>query len=69
LARNPTDAKYLQSLAQQNKNVHPIKFDVSDEASINSAVEQVTKIAPHGIDVLINNAGIGGDGDVNVLNM
>lgn len=41
--------------------VHQAVCDVTDEASVNSVVAKVTELAG-GIDVLVNNAGIGGNG-------
>lgn len=49
-------------MAKQNKNIHIAKLDLTDEASIKAAAEKVAKLAPHGIDILINNAAISGDG-------
>jgi NAD(P)-dependent dehydrogenase (short-subunit alcohol dehydrogenase family) len=69
LARNPSDAKDLQKLVKQNKNIHTLRLDATDEASIKAAAEEVSKLAPGGVDILINNAGIGGDDPVNNLTM
>jgi NAD(P)-dependent dehydrogenase (short-subunit alcohol dehydrogenase family) len=41
--------------------VHPVVCDVTDTASVDAAVAEVTAAAG-GIDVLVNNAGIGGNG-------
>lgn len=41
--------------------VHPVVCDVTDTESVNQAVAQVTADSG-GIDVLINNAGVGGNG-------
>ena len=41
--------------------VHPVVCDVTDTESVNAAVAEVTADAG-GIDVLVNNAGIGGNG-------
>lgn len=43
--------------------VHPVVCDVTDTESVNRAVAEVTAAAG-GIDILINNAGIGGNGVV-----
>ncbi|KAG1440055.1 hypothetical protein G6F56_012061 [Rhizopus delemar] len=56
-ARNPDQSKDLQQLID-NKKVHGIKLDVTCNKSIKDAVAEITKHAPEGIDVLINNAGI-----------
>lgn len=42
-------------------HVHPVVCDVTDTASVNAAVAEVTADAGQ-IDVLINNAGVGGNG-------
>jgi NAD(P)-dependent dehydrogenase (short-subunit alcohol dehydrogenase family) len=70
LARNPNDAKNLQDLVKQNKNIHTVKMDQADEAdeaSIKAAAEEVAKLAPNGVDILINNAA--GNSNVPVTNM
>lgn len=41
--------------------VHPVVCDVTDTDSVNRAVAEVTE-ASGGIDVMVNNAGIGGNG-------
>ncbi|KXX71419.1 SDR family oxidoreductase [Flammeovirga sp. SJP92] len=52
----------LVLLAQETKGtLHIIELDVTAEASINNAINQIYKKVDH-IDVLINNAGIGGTG-------
>ncbi|KAF7724905.1 hypothetical protein EC973_000564 [Apophysomyces ossiformis] len=56
-ARSPDKSSELQSLASSN-NVHTLPLDIVDEASVKSAADQVWKIAPEGIDILINNSGI-----------
>lgn len=49
----------LQSLAQVNKNIHVIKFDVKDYSSHENLANQVAAATEgNGLDVLINNAGI-----------
>ncbi|KAG1150803.1 hypothetical protein G6F37_005864 [Rhizopus arrhizus] len=58
-ARNPDKAEGLQKLVD-GKKVHSIKLDTACEKSIKEAVEEISKLAPEGFDVLINNAGIGG---------
>jgi NAD(P)-dependent dehydrogenase (short-subunit alcohol dehydrogenase family) len=68
LARNPSGAKDLQELVKQNKNIHTFRLDATDEASIKAAAEEVSKLAPNGIDILINNAGISNDA-VDILTM
>ncbi|OAD04135.1 hypothetical protein MUCCIDRAFT_141495 [Mucor lusitanicus CBS 277.49] len=53
-ARNPDSATSLQELVD-NKHVFAIKLDTANYESVK------VNIAPEGIDVLINNAGIGGE--------
>lgn len=49
----------LQSLAQGNKNIHVIKFDVKDYSSHENLANQVAAATEgNGLDVLINNAGV-----------
>lgn len=55
-ARNPSDAQKLREL----KNVHIVGMDVASEGSIKSALEEIKKHAPNGIDELWNNAGRNG---------
>ncbi|CAO3630187.1 unnamed protein product [Mucor fragilis] len=59
-ARNPDNAAGLQKLID-NKHVFAIKLDTASHESIKAAVEEISRKAPEGIDVLINNAGIGGE--------
>lgn len=47
--------------AEAGVEVHPVVCDVTDADSVNRAVAEVTE-ASGGIDVLVNNAGIGGNG-------
>ncbi|KAL9538250.1 hypothetical protein MBANPS3_011075 [Mucor bainieri] len=59
-ARNPDSATYLQKLVD-NKHVFAIKLDTANHESIKAAAKEIFTKAPEGIDVLINNAGIGGE--------
>ncbi|GAB5586684.1 hypothetical protein Unana1_01584 [Umbelopsis nana] len=59
-ARNPESSEGLQKLVD-NKQVFSIALDTVDTKSIDAAVHTVNKIAPNGIDVLINNAGVASD--------
>lgn len=43
--------------------VHPVVCDVTDTESVNAAIEQIIAEAGH-IDVLVNNAGVGGNATV-----
>lgn len=57
-ARNPESAQDLQELARTNAGVLKIvQLDVSDEASIHRAVDEIGKLVTS-LDLLINNAGI-----------
>ncbi|KAI8986550.1 4-dihydrotrisporin dehydrogenase [Pilobolus umbonatus] len=55
--RNPDTASLLKPLVD-NKKVHIIKLDVNNASTIKAAAEEISKLAPEGIDILINNAGI-----------
>ncbi|KAI8968846.1 hypothetical protein BDF20DRAFT_826904 [Mycotypha africana] len=59
-ARHPDQSKELQELAQKCDKVHPLVLDISEDASIQKAVEEVSQKAHEGIDILINNAGKAG---------
>ncbi|KAI9355767.1 4-dihydrotrisporin dehydrogenase [Pilaira anomala] len=65
LARNPDASEGLQKLVD-NKKVFAFKLDAIDQNSIKSAVEEITKVSPDGVDYLINNAGITGDAKVDI---
>ncbi len=55
--------KLAAMAAEAGVEVHPVVCDVTDTDSVNRAVAEVTEAAGQ-IDVLINNAGIGGNGVV-----
>ncbi|KAI8983840.1 4-dihydrotrisporin dehydrogenase [Pilobolus umbonatus] len=55
--RNPDTATLLKPLVN-NKKVHIVELDVNKEPTIKAAAEEISKLAPEGIDILINNAGI-----------
>ena len=56
--RNAASAAEIVSLAKrQSLPLHVLELDVSDEASVNTAVEEVIRAAGR-IDVLVNNAGV-----------
>ncbi|MGL5806935.1 MAG: SDR family NAD(P)-dependent oxidoreductase, partial [Xenococcaceae cyanobacterium] len=65
-ARSLDNAK--QAAEQLSGNVIFIELDVSDDRSIERAVETVAQKIER-LDVLINNAGIYPDKDVNILNI
>ncbi|OZJ02836.1 hypothetical protein BZG36_04357 [Bifiguratus adelaidae] len=54
-ARNPSAATGLQEL--KSNKLHIVQLDVLDINSIKQAYVEVSKIAPEGLDVLVNNAG------------
>jgi len=53
--------KLAAMCADAGVEVHPVVCDVTDTDSVNRVVAQVTEVAGQ-IDVLVNNAGIGGNG-------
>ncbi|KAI9256737.1 4-dihydrotrisporin dehydrogenase [Helicostylum pulchrum] len=67
LARNPDASKNLQKLID-NKKVFAFKLDVLDKESIKNAVKEVNEASPEGIDCLINNVGIYGNREYDILN-
>ncbi|CAM0141416.1 hypothetical protein VKS41_003875 [Umbelopsis sp. WA50703] len=56
-ARKPEASEGLQKLVD-NKQVYSLALDTLDPKSIDSVVQKVNEIAPEGVDVLINNAGV-----------
>ncbi|KAJ8043692.1 hypothetical protein HOLleu_10897 [Holothuria leucospilota] len=57
--RNPAKAESLQKLAAIHPHVTPITLDVTDDATIEAAVKEVSSVVKeNGLNVLINNAGI-----------
>ncbi len=58
------DASAAQRAAEKLPNAKTILADVSDENSVNEAVNQVLEQTSRRIDVLVNNAGIGHVGTV-----
>jgi NAD(P)-dependent dehydrogenase (short-subunit alcohol dehydrogenase family) len=58
--RNPDTARELrEKIAAANANVELVQLDVTDQASVDAAVQGIMDKAGR-IDVLVNNAGIGG---------
>ncbi|KAI8137112.1 4-dihydrotrisporin dehydrogenase [Fennellomyces sp. T-0311] len=60
-ARNPDGSDKLNAMVN-GENVHAVAMDNINEDSIKTATEKIEELAPNGIDVLINNAGITGGG-------
>ena len=62
--RNPSSATELsEAIARDRLAIHPIMLDVDDAGSVQRAVSDVQARAGR-IDVLVNNAGIGGGGPI-----
>jgi Short-chain alcohol dehydrogenase of unknown specificity len=57
LATGSNDEK-LNKIQDRYKNIHTLKFDISDHKKIEEFVENCNSIMSNKIDVLINNAGI-----------
>ncbi|KAJ8343246.1 hypothetical protein SKAU_G00305750 [Synaphobranchus kaupii] len=58
-ARMPADAKELQDLARNHSCVHIVTLDVNSQASIDTAIQEVTSLVGNeGLNCLINNAAI-----------
>ncbi|KAG2177982.1 hypothetical protein INT43_003235, partial [Umbelopsis isabellina] len=56
-ARKPEASEGLQKLVD-NKQIYSFALDTLDDKSIDAVIKKVEQIAPDGVDVLINNAGI-----------
>ncbi|KAI8824546.1 toxin biosynthesis ketoreductase [Fimicolochytrium jonesii] len=56
--RNPAEALELAELAQTHTNVHIVKLEVTSDADHIKALEDIARIAPTGVDVLLANAGV-----------
>ncbi|KAI8066419.1 hypothetical protein BC940DRAFT_240362 [Gongronella butleri] len=59
-ARNVATAKQLAPFVD-NKSVYAVSLDVASPESVKTAFAEIERIAPEGVDILINNAGISGD--------
>ena len=53
-----TNEEKLSKIKENYKNIHTLKFDISDHKKIDAFVEKCNEILSNKIDILINNAGI-----------
>ena len=53
-----TNEEKLKKIQSNFKNVHTLKFDISDHSKIENFVDECNNILSNRIDILINNAGI-----------
>jgi NAD(P)-dependent dehydrogenase (short-subunit alcohol dehydrogenase family) len=64
------EAKELMQIAKdENLNLHVVEIDVMDDDQVASGVAEAQEIAGGAIDVLVNNAGIGMAGPVEINDM
>ena len=64
------EADELRELARtEGLDIHVLEVDVLDDAQVAAGVAEAEKIAGRGLDVLVNNAGIGITGPVEVQDM
>lgn len=64
------EADELRQLAEREKlDLHVLEIDVLDDAQVAAGVGEAERIAGRGLDVLVNNAGIGITGPVEVQDM
>lgn len=64
------EAEELRKLARDGKlDITVLELDVLDEDMVNRAVDEAEKAAGRGLDVLVNNAGVGITGPVEVQDM
>ena len=66
-ARSPETATNLAAAAAE-LNLHIVRVDVTEDASVAACVNQVIDAAGH-LDALVNNAGIGGGGPVELAKL
>jgi len=61
--RTPSTATELSAAAERERGLHVVTLDVDDSGAVTRAVGEVLD-RTHRIDVLVNNAGIGGGGPI-----
>lgn len=61
--RSPKNAGQLQAAIDSGLPIQMVQLDVTEDASVTNAVEEISRTAGP-IDVLVNNAGIGGGGPI-----
>jgi NAD(P)-dependent dehydrogenase (short-subunit alcohol dehydrogenase family) len=64
--RSPKTAEQLQAAIDYGLPIQMVQLDVTDDASVTNAVEEVSRTGSR-IDVLVNNAGIGGGGPLELV--
>ena len=66
--RNPDSAGELRKAVEEGLPITPMRIDVDKDASVAAGVASVLEQAGH-IDVLVNNAGVGGSGPVELTSL
>jgi NAD(P)-dependent dehydrogenase (short-subunit alcohol dehydrogenase family) len=64
--RSPKKAEELQAAIDSGLPIQMVQLDVDDDTSVTNAVEEARRKAGN-IDVLVNNAGIGGGGPIELV--
>jgi NAD(P)-dependent dehydrogenase (short-subunit alcohol dehydrogenase family) len=64
--RSPKKAEQLQAAIDSGLPIQMVQLDVDDDTSVTNAVAEVRRRAGN-IDVLVNNAGIGGGGPIELV--
>ena len=57
IATTRSNSAALNELASKYKNLKVVALDITNQSSIDAAVEVVTPLLPNGLDYLVNNAG------------